>query len=69
MRIGVPKEIKTLEFRIGATPGVVQRLVREGHAVFVEAEAAAGIGLGDEAYAEVGARCLATRRRCSRPPS
>jgi alanine dehydrogenase len=31
MRIGVPKEIKTLEFRIGATPGVVQRLIREGH--------------------------------------
>ncbi|HUZ13807.1 MAG TPA: alanine dehydrogenase [Caulobacteraceae bacterium] len=59
MRIGVPKEIKTLEFRVGATPGVVQRLVREGHEVFVETGAAAGIGLADASYAEVGARVLA----------
>ncbi|HEY5107303.1 MAG TPA: alanine dehydrogenase [Caulobacteraceae bacterium] len=56
MRIGVPKEIKTLEFRIGATPGVVQRLCREGHEVFVEAGAGAGIGLADQAYADVGAK-------------
>ncbi|HEV7159000.1 MAG TPA: alanine dehydrogenase, partial [Caulobacteraceae bacterium] len=41
MRIGVPKEIKTLEFRIGATPGVVHRLRLEGHEVFVEAGAGA----------------------------
>ncbi len=59
MRIGIPKEIKTLEFRIGATPGVVQRLVREGHQVFVESGAGAGIGLGDQAYADVGATVLA----------
>ena len=58
MRIGVPKEIKTLEFRIGATPGVAQRLVREGHQVFIEAGAAAGIGLADKAYADVGATIL-----------
>ena len=58
MRIGVPKEIKTLEFRVGATPGLVQRLVREGHEVFVEAGAAAGIGLPDAAYAELGAKIL-----------
>ena len=58
MRIGVPREIKTLEFRVGATPGLVQRLVREGHEVFVEAGAAAGIGIGDAAYAALGARIL-----------
>ncbi|MGH6958526.1 MAG: alanine dehydrogenase, partial [Caulobacteraceae bacterium] len=58
MRIGVPKEIKTLEFRVGATPGLVQRLVREGHEVFFEAGAAAGIGIADEAYAALGARIL-----------
>ena len=58
MRIGVPKEIKTLEFRIGATPGVVQRLVHEGHQVFVEAGAGAGIGLADQAYRDVGAEIL-----------
>jgi alanine dehydrogenase len=58
MRIGIPKEIKTLEFRIGATPGVVQRLCREGHTVFVETGAGAGIGLADQAYVDVGARIL-----------
>jgi alanine dehydrogenase len=58
MRIGVPKEIKTLEFRIGATPGVVQRLCREGHEVFLEAGAGAGIGLADQVYADVGAQIL-----------
>ncbi|MGA2950614.1 MAG: alanine dehydrogenase [Caulobacteraceae bacterium] len=55
MRIGVPKEIKTLEFRVGVTPGVVQRLRHEGHEVFVEAGAAAGIGISDQAYADLGA--------------
>jgi len=58
MRIGVPKEIKAQEFRVGATPGVVQRLVREGHEVFVEATAGAGIGIADRAYADVGAAVL-----------
>ncbi|HEY1447141.1 MAG TPA: alanine dehydrogenase, partial [Caulobacteraceae bacterium] len=58
MRIGVPKEIKTLEFRIGASPGVVQRLCHEGHEVFVEAGAGAGIGLADQAFIDVGASIL-----------
>jgi alanine dehydrogenase len=58
MRIGVPKEIKTLEFRVGATPGIVQRLIREGHQVFVESTAGAGIGLADSAYSSVGATIL-----------
>ncbi len=58
MRIGIPKEIKTLEFRIGATPGVVQRLCREGHQVFVEAGAGAGIGLADQVFKDVGAEIL-----------
>jgi alanine dehydrogenase len=58
MRIGVPKEIKTLEFRVGATPGVVQRLRQEGHEVFVETGAAGGIGVADEAYVQAGAVVL-----------
>ncbi len=58
MRIGVPKEIKTLEFRVGVTPGVAHRLVAEGHQVFVEAGAGAGIGLADQAYTDVGATVL-----------
>ena len=60
MRIGVPKEIKTLEFRVGATPGVVQQLRREGHEVFVEAGAGAGVGDADEVYAKAGAAILPT---------
>jgi alanine dehydrogenase len=58
MRIGVPKEIKTLEFRVAATPGVVHQLVLDGHAVFVETGAGAGVGLDDAAYAEAGATVL-----------
>ena len=59
MRIGVPREIKTLEFRVAATPGVVHRLVEHGHEVFVETRAGAGVGLTDEAYVEAGATVLA----------
>jgi alanine dehydrogenase len=58
MRVGVPKEIKTLEFRVGATPGVVHRLAHDGHEVFVETGAGAGIGLADQAYVEAGAKIL-----------
>jgi alanine dehydrogenase len=58
MRIGVPKEIKTLEFRVGAAPGVVQRLCHEGHEVLIEAGAGAGIGLADQAFVDVGAKIL-----------
>src|ERR1700722_10633194 len=60
MRIGVPKEIKTLEFRVSATPGVVRRLVQDGHEVFVETTAGAGVGIEDSAYAKAGAIVLPT---------
>jgi len=60
MRIGVPKEIKTLEFRVSATPGIVHRLVHDGHQVFVEAGAGAGVLLDDDAYREAGAEVLRT---------
>ena len=55
MRIGVPKEIKTLEFRVSATPGVVRHLVQDGHEVFVETKAGVGVGIEDSAYVEAGA--------------
>ena len=58
MRIGVPKEIKTLEFRIGATPGVVQRLCREGQLVLVEAARRGRDRLADRVFADVGAEIL-----------
>ena len=60
MRIGVPKEIKTLEFRVSVTPGVVHRLVHDGHQVFVESGAGAGVLLDDDAYREAGAEVLPT---------
>ncbi len=58
MRIGIPKEIKTLEFRVSATPAVVQKLVQEGHTVYVEAGAGDGIGASDDDYAAAGAEVL-----------
>ena len=60
MRIGVPKEIKPQEFRVAATPGVVHHLVQDGHEVFVETHAGAGVGLNDAAYVDAGASVLPT---------
>ncbi|MBM3609876.1 MAG: alanine dehydrogenase [Alphaproteobacteria bacterium] len=55
MRIGVPKEIKDNEFRVGLTPSSASELVRNGHEVVVQAGAGAGSGLSDEEYASAGA--------------
>ena len=55
MRIGVPKEIKVHEYRVGLTPGAVREYVAAGHAVLVETNAGAGIGADDEAYRRAGA--------------
>ena len=58
MKIGVPKEIKTLEFRVGLVPPVVHQLTVYGHKVFVETGAGAGIGADDAAYRTAGAQSL-----------
>src|SRR3974377_1685639 len=50
LRVGVPKEIKVLENRVGLTPASVRELVAHGHEVMAEHDAGAGIGLGDDAY-------------------
>lgn len=55
MKIGLPKEIKDQEFRVGLTPASVQALCREGHQVFVETGAGKGAGFEDEEYVAVGA--------------
>ena len=60
MKIGVPKEIKTHEYRVGLTPAGVRELVQHGHQVVVEHDAGAGIGCGDDAYRGAGAIVLAT---------
>jgi len=55
MIIGVPKEIKTDEFRVGATPSGVRELVGHGNSVFIEAGAGLGSGFEDSAYVQAGA--------------
>jgi alanine dehydrogenase len=60
MRIGVPKEIKVREYRVGLTPDSVAELTRAGHEVFVETTAGEGIGISDQAYLDAGAQILST---------
>jgi len=60
MRVGVPKEIKVLEHRVGLTPASVGELVHHGHAVLVERGAGAGIGQDDDAYRRAGASIAAS---------
>ena len=55
MKVGVPKEIKTLEFRVGMTPAGVRELVHDGHEVVVETNAGIGIGMTDADYEAAGA--------------
>jgi alanine dehydrogenase len=55
MRIGVPKEIKVHEYRVGMTPPGVREAVRRGHAVTVETNAGRAIGIDDAHYAAAGA--------------
>ena len=55
MLIGVPKEIKAQEFRVGMTPAGVRELTANQHQVLIERHAGAGIGLTDELYAAAGA--------------
>ncbi|MEM6425681.1 MAG: alanine dehydrogenase, partial [Cyanobacteria bacterium P01_D01_bin.128] len=55
MQIGLPKEIKDQEFRVGLTPATVQSLCQQGHQVVVEGGAGAGAGFRDEDYKAAGA--------------
>ena len=55
MLVGVPKEIKNLEFRVGLTPASVHELVAHGHSVVVESTAGIGISATDREYRKVGA--------------
>ncbi len=60
MKVGIPKEIKTLEFRVGMTPAGVRELVHDGHEVVVETNAGLGIGMFDADYEAAGATVLGT---------
>jgi alanine dehydrogenase len=60
MRIGVPKEIKNHEYRVGLPPDSVRELAANGHELFVETQAGQGIGADDAEYEAAGAKILAT---------
>ena len=59
MRIGVPKEIKVHEYRVGLVPAAVRELTSAGHEVLVQSGAGAGIGCSDEDYRSAGAKIAA----------
>ncbi|MGL4395432.1 MAG: alanine dehydrogenase [Hyphomicrobium sp.] len=60
MKIGVPTEIKSNEFRVGLVPGSVRELTARGHEVIVQAGAGAGISASDDDYVQAGARIVPT---------
>ena len=60
MIIGVPKEIKVHEYRVGLTPSAVREYVARGHKVMVQSGAGAGIMATDEAYKKAGAKIVKT---------
>lgn len=58
MKLGVPKEVKKDEFRVGATPETVRAYVEAGHSVQVQTQAGAKIGFSDEMYTKAGAKIV-----------
>ncbi len=60
MRIGVPKETKTREYRVGLTPDGVAELIAEGHEVRVERDAGGGVGFSNDHYSRAGAHIVGT---------
>lgn len=58
MLVGVPKEIKVHEYRVGLTPAGVRELIAHGHQVMIETRAGAAIGFADEQYLAAGARVV-----------
>lgn len=60
MDIGIPKETKDREFRVGLTPSIVRTLIDRGHQVQIETNAGAGSSFTDEQYLEAGAKIVST---------
>ena len=67
MRIGVPRETKDREFRVGAIPDGVRAIVAAGHEVWVEQGAGEGSGFPDDAYAAAGAKLVSRDAAWSEP--
>jgi alanine dehydrogenase len=55
MNIGIPKERRPFEYRVGVSPAGVEILVQQGHTVYVEHEAGLGAGFSDQEYERAGA--------------
>jgi alanine dehydrogenase len=62
VKIGVPKEIKNNENRVGLVPGGVRQLVHDGNEVYVQSTAGLGIGISDQEFEEAGAKILGTAK-------
>lgn len=62
MRIGLPKEVKQYEYRVGLTPVSIREIRKTGANIFVQAGAGASIGFTDKAYKEAGAEILTTAK-------
>lgn len=60
MLIGVPREIKNHEYRVGMAPASVREAIKHGHQVLVETRAGEGIGVNDDEYAQIGAEIVTT---------
>ncbi|MEI8301398.1 MAG: alanine dehydrogenase [Chlamydiota bacterium] len=60
MLIGIPKENKNHEYRVGATPSIVEALVKAGHSVLVQTDAGSKLGFTDELYEQAGAKVVET---------
>ena len=63
MLVGVPKEIKDSEYRVGLVPSTVRELTLKGHRVLIEKDAGVGAGLADDAYVAAGAEIAASANR------
>ena len=63
MIIGVPKEVKTDEFRVGVTPSNVAEFVADSHHVLIEKDAGVGSGFSDEEYIKVGAKIVGSAKK------
>lgn len=62
MKIGVPTEVKSEEYRVGLTPMSTRELVERGHQVVVQSDAGAGIGFMDEEYEAAGVTIVKTAK-------
>ena len=58
MKVGIPKEVKDHEYRVGATPAMVKALAKGGHTIMVQKGAGKKIGFEDEDYKKAGAQLV-----------